>query len=198
MFKDRGICLSDPFAAVSDYVNYQKAHKRRKKMSAKMLKEHVDNLSELLLHTWTLLEALENDCDICISKLWVDGGMTRNKLLMQMLADLCGLNIVCPSMPEMTALGAAMAAGSAEGIGVWDLDDLTPITTEMYLPSMTDQERDSKFRWWKVAVQKANSWSCEQPQAEDHVTQILKSTPAGLFTLASIGILILAELVRAR
>ena len=40
-----------------------------------------------------LLEALENDCDICISKLWVDGGMTRNKLLMQMLADLCGLNI---------------------------------------------------------------------------------------------------------
>ena len=41
-------------------------------------------------------------------------------------------------MPEMSALGAAMAAGSAEGIGVWDLDDLTAITAEMFHPSMSN------------------------------------------------------------
>ena len=40
-----------------------------------------------------LLEALQKDCDMSISKLWVDGGMTRNKLLLQMLADLCGITI---------------------------------------------------------------------------------------------------------
>ena len=40
-----------------------------------------------------LLEALHKDRGVSISKLWVDGGMTRNKLLLQMLADLCGLTI---------------------------------------------------------------------------------------------------------
>ena len=42
---------------------------------------------------------------------------------------------VCPSMPEMTALGAAMAAGYAEGIDVWDLNNLTPISVSVYEPS---------------------------------------------------------------
>ncbi|KAI0225284.1 hypothetical protein LSAT2_023860, partial [Lamellibrachia satsuma] len=54
MFKDRGICLGDTFTALSDYVNYEKAHKRCPKMYAEMLKEHVDNLSELLLHMWSV------------------------------------------------------------------------------------------------------------------------------------------------
>ena len=40
-----------------------------------------------------LLEALKKDRGMSISKLWVDGGMTRNKLLLQMLADLCGITI---------------------------------------------------------------------------------------------------------
>ena len=42
---------------------------------------------------------------------------------------------VCPSMPEMTALGAAMAAGYAEGIDVWDLKNVTPISASIYEPS---------------------------------------------------------------
>ena len=38
-------------------------------------------------------------------------------------------------MPEMTALGAAMAAGYAEGIDVWDLNNPTPISVSVYEPS---------------------------------------------------------------
>ena len=48
MFKDRGICLSDPFAAVSDYVNYQKAHKRRPKVGG------YDNLNNCTPMTYIL------------------------------------------------------------------------------------------------------------------------------------------------
>ena len=41
-----------------------------------------------------------------------------------------------PSMTETTSLGAAMAAGSAEGIEVWDLSKLTPLTTDDFTPSI--------------------------------------------------------------
>ena len=43
-------------------------------------------------------------------------------------------------MPETTALGAAMAAGAAEGVEVWSLkeEDLTSITTDTFTPSITE------------------------------------------------------------
>ena len=42
-------------------------------------------------------------------------------------------------MPETTALGAAMAAGTAEGIDVWKVDqgETTSITTDVFSPSVT-------------------------------------------------------------
>ena len=52
-------------------------------------------------------------------------------------------------MTETTALGAAMAAGSAEGVDVWDLSSLmsgntkgspsTPAATDIFHPSITSQ-----------------------------------------------------------
>lgn len=44
-------------------------------------------------------------------------------------------------MPETTALGAAMAAGAAEGVNVWSLkeDHLTTITTDTFSPSVTEK-----------------------------------------------------------
>ncbi|CAH1795884.1 unnamed protein product [Owenia fusiformis] len=61
-----------------------------------------------------LLDAMNQDSGIPISSIQVDGGMTENTLLMQLQADLAGIPVVRPSMPETTALGAAMAAGNAE------------------------------------------------------------------------------------
>ena len=55
------------------------------------------------------------DSKIPLSTLQVDGGMTGNNLLMQLQADIVGIPVVRPSMPETTALGAAMAAGAARG-----------------------------------------------------------------------------------
>ena len=41
-------------------------------------------------------------------------------------------------MPETTALGAAMAAGAAEGVNIWSLDEeqLANITTDTFIPSV--------------------------------------------------------------
>jgi hypothetical protein len=43
-------------------------------------------------------------------------------------------------MAETTALGAAMAAGSAEGIAVWDLQRETPdsVISDSYKPSISE------------------------------------------------------------
>ena len=44
-------------------------------------------------------------------------------------------------MLETTALGAAMAAGAADGISIWDLTKLTPLTTDDFVPSILPEGR---------------------------------------------------------
>lgn len=42
-------------------------------------------------------------------------------------------------MAETTALGAAMAAGAADGINVWDLDNLQPTPNSIFNPIITEE-----------------------------------------------------------
>jgi hypothetical protein len=44
-------------------------------------------------------------------------------------------------MPETTALGTAMAAGAAEGVGVWSLnpENLSVITTDTFTPCIREK-----------------------------------------------------------
>lgn len=41
-------------------------------------------------------------------------------------------------MAETTSLGAAIAAGNARGVDVWDLDNVQPVPSDTFLPSITD------------------------------------------------------------
>jgi glycerol kinase len=54
-------------------------------------------------------------------------------------------------MTETTALGAAMAAGSAEGIGVWDLTTLQGVGNDIFQPAISE---DGKFIWfiWLIKI----------------------------------------------
>lgn len=51
-----------------------------------------------------ILEAMSKDCKFQLIKLYVDGGMTANKIFLQMQADLVGLEVIRPTMAESTAL----------------------------------------------------------------------------------------------
>lgn len=51
-----------------------------------------------------ILDAMKKDCGIPPQKVQVDGGMTSNKLLMQLQSDLIGLDVIKPEMAESTAL----------------------------------------------------------------------------------------------
>ena len=47
----------------------------------------------LLVVPWQVLEAMIKDSGISVSALRVDGGMIDNKLLMQLQADIAGLDV---------------------------------------------------------------------------------------------------------
>lgn len=56
---------------------------------------------------------------------------------------------VKPSMHEISALGAAMAAGAAEGVGVWSLkpEDLTAVTYERFEPRISSEGKEETDTW---------------------------------------------------
>ncbi|XP_078619813.1 glycerol kinase-like isoform X1 [Branchiostoma floridae x Branchiostoma japonicum] len=155
-------------------------------------------LEAVCFQTCEILEAMNKDSRIPLESLQVDGGMTQNNLLMQLQADLLGIQVVRPAMPETTALGVAMAAGAAEGVGVWSLDpaDLTSITTDTFTPALSQDERDSRYNKWKYAVQKAMKWeghTHKEPDSKPTDT-VVKSLPAGIFIFSTAVLLLVTTL----
>ncbi|KAH0624753.1 hypothetical protein JD844_032522 [Phrynosoma platyrhinos] len=142
-------------------------------------------LEAVCFQTREILDAMNKDCGIPLSQLQVDGGMTNNKILMQLQADILCIPVVKPSMPETTALGAAMAAGAAEGVGVWslNLDDLTAVTKSEY-----------RYSRWKKAVKKSMGWETSEPQGNGE-TSIFCSLPLGFFIMSSLLMLIGAKYI---
>lgn len=141
-----------------------------------------------------ILEAMTLDCGYPLTKLLVDGGMTANDLLMQLQADLCGIPVVRPLMAETTALGAAMAAGNAKGIEVWDLESVVQVPSDTFQPSVTEDQRDMRYSKWKMAIARSFDWTSDRnEQDEDKQGNIVSSIPASIFISTSFIILLLAE-----
>uniref|UniRef100_A0A8C6NLD2 glycerol kinase n=1 Tax=Nothobranchius furzeri TaxID=105023 RepID=A0A8C6NLD2_NOTFU len=122
-------------------------------------------LEAVCFQTREILDAMNQDSGIPLNQLQVDGGMTSNRLLMQLQADILCIPVVKPSMPETTALGAAMAAGAAEGVSVWSLnpEDLSEVTSEKFEPQINPEESEFRYARWKKAVEKSKNWETTQP-----------------------------------
>ncbi len=106
-----------------------------------------------------------------VEELRVDGSLTTNDDLMQLLADLLDVPVVRPEVVETTALGAAYAAGLA--VGHWEsLDDIAPNWTsdKRWEPSLPVPERDRRLRVWKKAVAHAVDWVDADTTPDDLVT----------------------------
>ncbi|XP_063064624.1 glycerol kinase 3-like isoform X2 [Engraulis encrasicolus] len=96
-------------------------------------------LEAVCFQTREIVDAINQDSGDSLLRLQVDGGMTGNKLLMQLQADLLCIPVVRPCMSETTALGVAMAAGMAEGVCVWNPDVKQTLNTETYTPAIHPQ-----------------------------------------------------------
>ncbi|KAJ8350905.1 hypothetical protein SKAU_G00260350 [Synaphobranchus kaupii] len=155
-------------------------------------------LEAVCFQTREILDAMNQDSGIPLTQLQVDGGMTSNKLLMQLQADILCIPVVKPSMPETTALGAAMAAGAAEGVSVWSLkpEDLSAVTSEKFEPQINPEESEYRYARWKKAVQKAMNWETTEPVSNGNgETSIFSSAPLGFYILGSMFMLIGAKYI---
>ena len=78
-------------------------------------------LDGIAFQTYDIAQAMAKDMNDRLTELKVDGGASRNNLLMQYQADLLGIEVVRPKITETTAIGAAYLAGL--GVGFWDSVD---------------------------------------------------------------------------
>lgn len=109
--------------------------------------------------TREVLDAMEQDSDIKLTALKVDGGMVRNELLMQFQADILNVSVIRPKVTETTALGAAYAAGLA--VGYWqDLDSLRSnwAMDKKWEPHIPEEKRNRLFAGWNKAVTRTFDW----------------------------------------
>ena len=96
---------------------------------------------------------MQEDTNIKIPVLKVDGGATNNDYLMQFQADILDIPVQRAGDLETTALGAAFLAGLA--VGYWqDLEELKQIIKDgkRFDVQMDKQKRDQLYDGWTKAV----------------------------------------------
>jgi glycerol kinase len=124
-------------------------------------KEHFirATIESLAYQTKDVVLAMEQDSQIKLEKLRVDGGAIENTFLMQFQSDILNVSVERPAVSETTALGAAYLAGLA--VGFWkDQEEISlqwkPDGT--FEPLMSKDKKDNLYNGWKKAVQAASKF----------------------------------------
>ena len=119
-------------------------------------------LEGIALQVTDVLGAMQADSGLPLAELRVDGGASANGLLMQIQADVLGINVVRPKNAEATVLGAAYLAGIA--VGYWP--DKESIARQwqvdrVFEPKMDESTRKKVRETWHKALGRAQGWTDE-------------------------------------
>ena len=120
-------------------------------------------LESIAFQVADILTLMSRDSGIKISELRVDGGASRNNLLLQLQADLMNCKVVRPTSPETTALGAAYLAGLA--VGYWPNQKAIAEQREIdreFRPAMPAKQRAQMLGSWEKAVSRSQGWAEDQ------------------------------------
>ncbi len=113
------------------------------------------SLESIAYQVSDLVNAMQKDAGIKISRLAVDGGASKNNFLMQFQADILNCRTFRPDVVETTALGAAYLAGL--NAGFWkDENEIKALSSkgDTFEPNMTEEGRASLFAGWRNAVRR--------------------------------------------
>ena len=102
-----------------------------------------------------VFEAMQVEAGVPLTHLLVDGGATRNELLMQFQADILNVPVYRSAVSDNSALGAAYLAGLA--VGIWDsLEEIIalPRPQQLFEPQMNADQRQQLYAGWKQAVER--------------------------------------------
>jgi len=120
-------------------------------------------LESIAYQTRDVLECMEEDIETGLKELRVDGGAAANEFLMQFQADILGIPVVIQETTETTALGAAYLAGLA--VGFWKDQQQIAANYRVkrkFIPRMSSRQRESLYRKWKRAIERAKGWVQEE------------------------------------
>ena len=116
-------------------------------------------LEAICYQTRDVLDAMVKDSGVRLEILKVDGGATVNDTLMQLQADILGVPVVRPVVPETTALGAAYAAGLA--VGFWtDTEEMRRNwqADKQWEARWSDDQRAAGHVGWQKAIERTLNW----------------------------------------
>lgn len=117
-------------------------------------------LESIAYQTADVLKAMEQDSNLHLKSLKVDGGASANDFLMQFQADIVHTLVHRPKCIETTALGAAYLAGLA--VGYWkDKEEIRENWQigAVFEPEMEEEKRASLLKGWQKAVKCAMVWA---------------------------------------
>jgi glycerol kinase len=120
-------------------------------------------LESIAYQTRDVIDAMQEDSGIKLTDLKVDGGATANNFLLQFQSDILGEDVYRPKVVETTALGSAYLAGLA--VGFWkSKDDIKNnwATDRVFKPSITDEQKELKYKKWQRAVERAKAWETDE------------------------------------
>ena len=112
-------------------------------------------LEGIAYQTMDITAAMSRDAGIPLRELKVDGGASRNNLLMQFQADLLGTRVIRPRVVETTAMGAAYLAGLA--VGYWSsVDEIRKQwhVDRVFEPSWDEATMNRAKEGWEDAVRR--------------------------------------------
>ena len=115
-------------------------------------------LEGIAYQTMDITAAMSRDAGIPLRELKVDGGASRNNLLMQFQADILGTKVIRPQVVETTAMGAAYLAGLA--VGYWSsIDEIRKQwqVDRIFEPSWDEKQIQTARSGWEDAVKRTLS-----------------------------------------
>jgi glycerol kinase len=116
-------------------------------------------LEGIALQVKDVLEAMQADSGLPLAQLRVDGGASANNLLMQIQADVLGIDVVRPRNAESTVLGAAYLAGLA--VGYWPDKEAIASQWEIervFKPAIDAETRAGVLKTWRRALERSKDW----------------------------------------
>ncbi len=118
-------------------------------------------LESIAYQSRDVIDAMKEEVGVNVPAIRVDGGASRNELLMQFQADITGVKVIRPRNTETTALGAACLAGLS--VGFWkdkaELTGLANMDTTTFDCKMDEDKRERYYGEWKKAVSRSLSWN---------------------------------------
>ena len=119
-------------------------------------------LESLAYQTYDICKAMEQDSNILIKELKVDGGACANDFLMQFQSNILNCDVFRPKCIETTALGSAYLAGLA--VGYWESrDDIRRnwAVDKVFRNALDGENRRKAVKGWHKAVRCALLWAEE-------------------------------------